>query len=199
MGDDEIAFLSVGEAAAQIASGQLSPVELTDHILARIEKIDPSLNSYVTVMAEIARSAAREAEAAVRRGGPLGTLHGVPIALKDLYATKGIRTTFACAAFADWIPECDATVVERLAAAGAIILGKLNMREAAAGSSSLVSHHGPARNPFPTHRRRIEWRVGCRRRGRARVWSARQRHGDIDTPARSVSQHCGWTDDPFDE
>jgi aspartyl-tRNA(Asn)/glutamyl-tRNA(Gln) amidotransferase subunit A len=99
-------------------------------------------------MADSAREAAREVDATARAGKPLGPLHGVPIALKDLYATKDVRTTFACAAFADWTPDYDATVVTRLKQAGAIIIGKQNMHEAAAGSSSLVSHFGPVRNPW---------------------------------------------------
>jgi len=140
--------LGVAEAASEIAKARLSATVLIDRLLERIEAIDPTLNSYITVMADSAREAAREADVAARAGKPLGPLHGVPIALKDLYATKGVRTTFACAAFADWTPDYDATVVTRLKRAGAIILGKQNMHEAAAGSSSLVSHFGPVRNPW---------------------------------------------------
>lgn len=145
---DDLAYLGVAEAANAIAQGDLSARVLTDHLLARIEAIDPFLNTYITVMSESAREAAQNADVAVRAGRPLGPLHGVPIALKDLYATKGVRTTFACAAFADWTPEEDATVVKKLKASGAIILGKQNMHEAAAGSSSLVSHFGAVRNPW---------------------------------------------------
>jgi aspartyl-tRNA(Asn)/glutamyl-tRNA(Gln) amidotransferase subunit A len=148
MSADDLAFLSLRELASHIVRRQTSPVEVTDHILARIGTVDRGLNSYITVMADSARRQAQEAEKAIRAGGPLGNLHGVPVALKDLFATKGVRTSFACAAFADWIPDYDATVVERLVAAGAIIVGKLNMHEAAAGTSSLVSHYGPVRNPW---------------------------------------------------
>jgi aspartyl-tRNA(Asn)/glutamyl-tRNA(Gln) amidotransferase subunit A len=148
MAPDDLAYLGVAEAATEIAGGRLSSAELIDHLLKRIEEIDPTLNSYITVMADSAREAAQDADIAVRVGRRLGPLHGVPIALKDLYATKGVRTTFACAAFADWTPDEDATVVKKLKASGAIILGKQNMHEAAAGSSSLVSHFGPVRNPW---------------------------------------------------
>lgn len=145
---DSLAYLSIAELASQIASRQRSPVEVTEALLDRIKLHDRSLNSYITVMAESARRAATAAEKAVVEGNPLGLLHGVPIALKDLYATKGVRTTFACAAFADWVPDHDASVVQRLVGAGAIIIGKLNLHEAAAGSSNLNSHAGPVRNPW---------------------------------------------------
>lgn len=148
MPNDDIASTSVSELAQQIARGQLSPVELTEAILSRIESRDRVINSYITVMAESARAAAKLALADVQAGRPLGPLHGVPIAIKDLLATKGVRTSFACAAYADWIPDYDATVVERLVASGAIIIGKLNLHELAAGSSSLVSHFGPVHNPW---------------------------------------------------
>lgn len=87
-------------------------------------------------MGDSARSGAANADKAVNDGRPLGRLHGVPIAVKDLYATKGVRTTFACAAFADWVPDYDASVVERMMEAGAIIVGKLNLHEAASGTGS---------------------------------------------------------------
>ena len=145
---DHTAYLSISELASQIARKQRSPVEVTEALLARIGRHDGAINSYITVMAESARNAAAQAEKAVREGRALGLLHGVPIALKDLFATKGVRTTFASAAFADWVPDYDASVVERLAEAGAVIIGKLNLHECAAGTSNLVSHAGPVRNPW---------------------------------------------------
>jgi aspartyl-tRNA(Asn)/glutamyl-tRNA(Gln) amidotransferase subunit A len=145
---DDTAFASLTEIAQRIKSGAVSAAEVTEATLARINACDGVLNSYITVMADSAREAARRADGELRGGRAAGPLHGVPIALKDLLATKGVRTTFACAAFADFIPEENATVVERLTAAGAIIIGKLNLHEAAAGSSSLVSHFGPVRNPW---------------------------------------------------
>jgi aspartyl-tRNA(Asn)/glutamyl-tRNA(Gln) amidotransferase subunit A len=145
---EEVAFTDLSELARRIAENQLSPIELTETVLARINAHDGMLNSYITVMADSARTAAKQAEDAVRSGQPLGLLHGVPVAVKDLFATKDTRTTFACAAFANWIPNYDATVVARLVEAGAIVIGKLNLHEAASGSSSLVSHSGPVRNPW---------------------------------------------------
>lgn len=148
MTNDDITSTSLSGLVQQIARGQFSPVELTERTLGRIETHDRVINSYITVMADSSRAAAKLAHEAVRAGRRLGPLHGVPIAIKDLFATKGVRTTFACAAYADWIPDYDATVVQRLVDAGAIIIGKLNLHELAAGSSSLVSHFGPVRNPW---------------------------------------------------
>jgi aspartyl-tRNA(Asn)/glutamyl-tRNA(Gln) amidotransferase subunit A len=148
MANDDITAASLSELAQRIARKQLSPVVLMESILSRIESHDRVINSYITVMADSARAAARRAHEDVQAGRPLGPLHGVPIAVKDLFATRGVRTSFACAAYADWIPDYDATVVEWLVDAGAIIIGKLNLHELAAGSSSLVSHFGPVHNPW---------------------------------------------------
>jgi aspartyl-tRNA(Asn)/glutamyl-tRNA(Gln) amidotransferase subunit A len=143
-------FLGLCHLASLIAQKQITSAEATEALLSRIARYDGELNSYITVMGDSARSAAAKADKAVNDGRPLGRLHGVPIAVKDLYATKGVRTTFACAAFADWVPDYDASVVERMMEAGAIIVGKLNLHEAASGTSSLVSHSGPVHNPWNT-------------------------------------------------
>lgn len=143
-------FLSMSDLASRIAEKQITCAEVTESLLSRITRYDEALNSYITVMADSARDAAAQADKAIEDGRPLGRLHGVPVAVKDLYATKGVRTTFACAAFANWVPDHDAAVIERLVAAGAIIIGKLNLHEAASGSSSLISHFGPVRNPWNT-------------------------------------------------
>jgi aspartyl-tRNA(Asn)/glutamyl-tRNA(Gln) amidotransferase subunit A len=143
-------FLSMFDLASRIAQKQITSSEVTEALLSRITRFDAELNSYITVMADSARDAAAKADKAIDDGCPLGRLHGVPVAVKDLYATKGVRTTFACAAFADWVPDYDASVVERLVEAGAIIIGKLNLHEAASGSSSLISHSGPVHNPWNT-------------------------------------------------
>jgi aspartyl-tRNA(Asn)/glutamyl-tRNA(Gln) amidotransferase subunit A len=143
-------FLSMFDLASRIAQKQITSSEVTEALLSRITRFDAELNSYITVMADSARDTAAKADKAIDDGCPLGRLHGVPVAVKDLYATKGVRTTFACAAFADWVPDYDASVVERLVEAGAIIIGKLNLHEAASGSSSLISHSGPVHNPWNT-------------------------------------------------
>ncbi|MCW8086571.1 amidase [Sabulicella glaciei] len=150
MDNETLAYLPISSLASRMARGELCPVAVTEALLARIGERDGVLNSYITIMAEPALAASRAAADALRSDRPRGPLHGVPIALKDLLATRGVRTTSACAAFADWAPDHDAIVVERLAAAGAVIIGKNNMHEAAAGSSGLVSHSGPMRNPWDT-------------------------------------------------
>lgn len=148
MAPSDLAFSSIDALAPRLASGDLSPVEVTEAMLARIEQYDMRLRSYITVMADSARHAARAAEAAIRAGTYLGPLHGIPIAVKDLYATRGVRTTFGSPLFADWIPDYDATVVERLKRAGAVIVGKTNLHELAFGTTSANPHYGAVRNPW---------------------------------------------------
>ena len=117
-------------------------------MLARIERYDPALNSFITVTAESARHAARAAEAAILAGNHLGPLHGIPVAIKDLYATAGVPTTYGSPLFADWVPDFDAAAVERLKRAGAVLVGKTNLHELAYGSTSANAHYGAARNPW---------------------------------------------------
>jgi len=123
-------------------------VEITQGCLARIEKSDPALNAFITVMAESALAEARRAEAEILRGEWRGPLHGVPVALKDLIDTAGVRTTAASALYKDRIPNQDAEVVRRLRQAGAVIVGKNNLHEFAYGGSSLVSYFGEVHNPW---------------------------------------------------
>ena len=152
MQTNELHYLTVSDAASLIESGQLSPVELVEAHLERIEQTDERLNSFVTLLADEARSAAADAESAIQGGGYLGPLHGIPIGLKDLYYTKGIRTTVGSKIMGDFIPDYDAAVTERFRDAGAILLGKLQMHEFALGATSENPHHGPARNPWDTTR-----------------------------------------------
>jgi aspartyl-tRNA(Asn)/glutamyl-tRNA(Gln) amidotransferase subunit A len=126
----------------------ISPVELTTACLARIEKLNPSINAFITVTAEAALTQARLAEAEIQRGDWRGPLHGIPIAIKDLLDTAGIRTTAASALFRDRIPTVDADVVRRLKDAGAVLLGKQNLHEFAYGGSSMVSYFGEVCNPW---------------------------------------------------
>jgi aspartyl-tRNA(Asn)/glutamyl-tRNA(Gln) amidotransferase subunit A len=142
------------ELARMIATKAVSPVEVVRAHLDRIGALDRGLRAYITVCADAAVDAARTAEAALMAGRPVGPLHGVPYALKDLYDTAGVRTTGGSRIFADRVPAVDATVVRRLAEAGAIVLGKLNMVEFAYGPEGLNAHYGHARNPWDsaTHR-----------------------------------------------
>ncbi len=125
----ELCYLSATQLAAAIRTKELSAVEACDAMLYRIRQLNPTLNAYCTVIAEAARAAAREAEAAVMRGEMLGLLHGVPFSIKDLTPTRGIRTTFGSKIFEHHIPNDDAVVVERLRAAGGVLLGKTNTPE----------------------------------------------------------------------
>ncbi|MFQ5826555.1 MAG: amidase, partial [Dehalococcoidia bacterium] len=149
---EELCFLTIGELSPLLKKRQVSPVELTQAVLERIEKLNERLNAYITVCPEEALGAAREAERAILAGNYLGPLHGIPIALKDLYNTKGIRTTSGSRIMADFVPAEDGTVVERLKRAGAIIPGKTNLHEFALGATSENPHYGPARNPWDTER-----------------------------------------------
>jgi aspartyl-tRNA(Asn)/glutamyl-tRNA(Gln) amidotransferase subunit A len=148
----ELIDLSIRDASEMVRGKKVSPVELTKACLAQIEKLNPTLNAFITVTAESAAAEARAAEAAIQRGKWRGPLHGIPIALKDLFDTAGVRTTAASGVFKDRVPTEDAEVVRRLKAAGAVLLGKTNMHEFAFGGSSLVTYFGGVHNPWePAH------------------------------------------------
>ena len=151
-GPHDLALLSIAEAASLVRRKAVSPVELTRACLERIEKLNPALNAFITVTAETAMAQARQAEAQVQHGNWHGPLHGIPIALKDLFDTAGVRTTAASALFADRVPQQDAEVVRRLKDAGAVLLGKLNMSEFAYSETSVVSHFGAIHNPWKLDR-----------------------------------------------
>ena len=129
----DVHYSTITELAPLIASGKLSPVALTEAMLARIEALDPKLKAYATVTAELAMEQARRAEAEIADGKYRGPLHGIPVSVKDLCYTKGIRTMGGSAVFAEFVPEFDSTVVAKLAAAGSVLLGKVNMTEGAMG------------------------------------------------------------------
>ncbi len=145
-------MLTLTDAAEQIRARRLSPVELTRECLAHIERLDSTLNAFITVTADIALEQARRAEAEIVAGSYRGPLHGIPIGLKDLLDTAGVRTTAASNQYRERVPREDAVVVCRLTDAGAVILGKLNMHEFAFGMTGVVSAFGPSRNPWNTER-----------------------------------------------
>ena len=149
---EDVTSLTLLEAAERVRHKRVSPVELTQACLARIERLNPTLNAFITVMAESAMESARMAESEIQRGRWRGPLHGVPIALKDLFDTAGVRTTAGSAVFKDRIPTEDAEVVRRLKRAGAVLLGKTNMHEFAYGGTSAVSYFGAVHNPWDTAR-----------------------------------------------
>jgi len=148
----DLTALTLSEAAALVRQRELSPVELTRAHLERIEALNPVLNCFITITADAATQRASQAEAAIQHGEIWGPLHGLPVALKDLFETQGVRTTAGSKLFENYIPPADAAVVEKLQAAGAIILGKLNMHEIALGVTNTTSNFGACRNPWDLER-----------------------------------------------
>jgi aspartyl-tRNA(Asn)/glutamyl-tRNA(Gln) amidotransferase subunit A len=144
----ELWSLTLSEAADLIARGRISPVELTTALLHRIERIEPRLSSFITVTAEEALEQARSAEAEIRRGQDRGPLHGIPLAIKDLFETEGVRTTAGSKHLAAYLPAADSAVVARLKEAGAILLGKLNMHEWAMSVTNINPHWQTCANPW---------------------------------------------------
>ncbi len=144
--------LTIVEAANLLARRAISSVELTEAHLNRIAASDDRFNSFITVTPEHALAQARAADDELARGMRRGPLHGIPVALKDLYDTAGIRTTAGSTFFADRVPATDARAVTLLYQAGAVLLGKLNMHEWALGVTNINPHYGPSRNPWDTAR-----------------------------------------------
>jgi aspartyl-tRNA(Asn)/glutamyl-tRNA(Gln) amidotransferase subunit A len=151
----DLVWTSMSDLGRLIATKAVSPVEVVRVHLDRIAALDTKLRAYITLCSDAALQAARAAEADLMAGKAAGPLHGVPWAPKDLYSTKGVRTTGGSRILADSVPGQDATVVTRLAAAGAIMLGKLNMHEFAYGPEGLNAHYGDARNPWDMSAHRV--------------------------------------------
>src|SRR5438034_206287 len=158
MDDAELAFASIEEVGKLFRNRKLSPVELAKLMLARIERLNPKLNAYITATAERALTQAKKAESELfaprgRKGHrDRGPLHGIPISLKDNIYTAGIRTTAGSKILKDFVPPNDASVVAQLKNAGAVLLGKTNMHEFAYGVTSNNPHYGPVRNPWDLSR-----------------------------------------------
>jgi aspartyl-tRNA(Asn)/glutamyl-tRNA(Gln) amidotransferase subunit A len=151
-GDSNLAMLTLSEASALIHRGAATPTQLTAAILQRIAACDPELNAYITVNGEDALAQARELDAEQRAGKLRGPLHGIPIALKDNIDSAGLPTTAASEVYRDRIPREDAEVTRRLKAAGAVVMGKLNLHEFAAGGTGHVSAFGATHNPWALDR-----------------------------------------------
>jgi aspartyl-tRNA(Asn)/glutamyl-tRNA(Gln) amidotransferase subunit A len=150
--ESELAFLSVERASVLLRRRELSPLELVDAALARIERSSSSLHVFLTILAEQARQQAKRAEQEIRRGQPRSPLHGIPISLKDNIWTRGIRTTAGSKILSDFVPDTDSLVAKSLAEAGAILLGKTNMHEFAYGITGENPHYGSSRNPWAPER-----------------------------------------------
>ena len=148
MTDADLAFQCATDLAGSIRTGEVSPSEVVENVLARIEATQPTLNAFITVCAEEARAAAREAEAALAAGDEVGPLHGVPVSVKDIINTAGIATTFGSLLMKDNVPAADAVAVQRLKQAGAIIVGKTTTPEQAHKLLTDATLFGVTRNPW---------------------------------------------------
>ena len=183
-----VSQLGLSEASQLVRSKKVSPVELTHECLSRIERLNPKLNAFITVTAESALAEARQAEAEIQHDGWRGPLHGIPIALKDLVDTAGVRTTGASGVFKDRVPTEDAEIVRRLKAAGAVFLGKLNLHEFAYGGSSAISYFGPVHNPW-----NLDYSPGGSSGGSAAAVAAQLCYGAIGSDTGgSIRQPAGY-------
>jgi aspartyl-tRNA(Asn)/glutamyl-tRNA(Gln) amidotransferase subunit A len=144
--------MTIVEAAAALRARKVSSAELTEAALNRIAFLQEKLKAFITVMSDNARARARRADEELARGIDRGPLHGIPVAVKDVFCTKGVRTTCGSKIFAGFVPDRDAAVVEKLEAAGAVLVGKANMHELAYGITSSNPHFGYVRNPWDPHR-----------------------------------------------
>ena len=139
---------SLDEVSESIRKGRVSPVDVVTTCLDRIERLQPRLNAFITVVADAALQAAKTVEKEIEQGRWKGLLHGIPIGIKDFYDTAGLRTTAAFERFRDRIPQKDAVSVEKLKRAGAIVIGKTNMHTLGMGTTGLESWFGPVTNPW---------------------------------------------------
>lgn len=146
--ENQLAYLTIEEAGQLLRRKKISSTELVEAALARIERLNPKLNAFITVTAECARRAAKAADKEITRGGFRGPLHGIPITLKDIFATKGVRTTVGSKIPAEDFMPADSDVWARLSLAGAILLGKTNLHEWAYGVTTNNPFFGPAHNPW---------------------------------------------------
>jgi aspartyl-tRNA(Asn)/glutamyl-tRNA(Gln) amidotransferase subunit A len=185
-----VSQLSLSEASQLVRGKKVSPVELTHECLSRIEQLNPKLNAFITVTTDSALAEARAAEVEIHRGRWKGSLHGIPIALKDLIDTAGVRTTAASSLFKDRIPTQDAEVCRRLKTAGAVLLGKLNLHEFAYGGSSAISYFGPVHNPW-----NLDYSPGGSSGGSAAAVAAHLCYGAIGSDTggsvRQPAAYCG--------
>src|SRR6266498_552871 len=145
---NRFAHSTLQEIANLIREQKVSPVEVVDACLERMEELNPKLNTFITVLADQARAQAQVAETEIKAGKWRGPLHGIPVAIKDFYDTAGIKTTAAFEHFKDRVPEKDALGVSKLKEAGAILIGKTNMHQLGMGTTGLESYFGPVRNPW---------------------------------------------------
>ena len=145
---EELIVRPISQLAPLLEKKLISPVELYHEALSRAHRLQPTLNSFITITEEEGRKAATEAETEIRNGHYRGPLHGIPISIKDLFATRGVRTTAGAKILRNSVPDFDATAVARLHQAGMVMVGKANMHEFAYGVTNDNLHYGAARNPW---------------------------------------------------
>ncbi len=148
----EICYMSAGDLSRLVEKKEISPVEIVDAHLSRIDATEPVLNSFITLLADASRSAAQQAEKDIQAGRYKGPLHGIPVALKDLYNTGGVRTTSGSKIFDTFVPSEDCTVAAKFQQAGAVLLGKLNMHPFAYGPTGENADYGHMHNPWDPDR-----------------------------------------------
>ncbi len=148
----DISSLTIKGLSKLIASREISCLEVVEATIERIEKLNPKLNAFITVLGESARREAKHADSLIKQGKYLGPLHGIPISLKDLIYIKGVRSTSGSKILADFVPDYDSTITRKLRRAGAIIVGTNNTHEFACGITGINPHYGPSKNPWDTNR-----------------------------------------------
>ena len=187
---NDLHYATLTEAGAALRDGDTTSVALTERLLRRIESLDGALNSYITVTADHALAQARRADDELREGRDRGPVHGIPIAVKDLIATNGIRTTGGSLVYENWVPDYDATVVRKLDEAGAVMLGKTGLHELAFGSTSVNPFFGAIANPW-----KIDHHPGGSSGGSAVAVAAGMAYAGIGTDTgcsvRQPAQCCG--------
>jgi len=184
----DYSYLTIAEISELIRLQKISPLELVTGCLERIERFNPTLNAFITVIYDEALKNAREAEKEIRSGKWKGPLHGIPVGVKDFYDTAGIRTTAASAHFKDRIPKKDADAVIKLKEAGAIIIGKTNMHELGMGTTSVVSYFGSVHNPWSK-----DYVAGGSSGGSAAAVAAGLCYATVDTDAVGSCRLPAWS------
>jgi len=188
----QLPYPDLAQASQAVQTKEASPVDLTQACLDRIERLNPQVNAFITVTPDAALEEARKAEAEIKRGEWKGPLHGMPLAVKDLVETAGVKTTAASKVLANNVTKEDAEVVRRLRSAGAVLLGKLNLHEFAYGGSGVIGHFGPAKNPW-----NLEHITGGSSSGSAAAVAAGLCYGAIGTDTagsiRLPAAYCGIT------
>lgn len=183
-------YSTIHKLSGAIRSGTISPVDVIETSLSRIEDLNPALNAFITILADEARASAQVAEAEIRSGNWRGPLHGVPVAVKDFYDIAGVRTTAGSEEFADNTATTDAEVVQMFRRAGAIIVGKTNMDSLGMATTGLTSHFGPVKNPW-----NAEFITGGSSAGSAVAVAAGMCFATVDTDAvgsvRLPASCCG--------